>query len=133
MKIDAPLLQQLFRFACVGGVGFSTDGGILWALTSTGVDPYLARVFSFPVAVVATWWLNRQWTFASARPASMKQQIKRYFATQIVGVLSNYVVYSGYLMVAGVSPKNIAIGFFLGAVLGMFVNYFGSRLFVFRQ
>ncbi len=80
MKADQ--IVQFLRFVVVGGVGFIVDGGLLLILLAYGVDTYLARVFSFPMAVISTWWLNRIWTFSSARQASPGRQLNFYLAVR---------------------------------------------------
>lgn len=124
--------QQILRFGVVGGIGFLVDGGLLWLMLQAGGDFYLSRALSFPLAVLVTWQLNRHWTFdggASARPG---RQLNRYLAVQITGALSNYLVYSAYLAAVGESLTAAAIGFALGAAVGMVINFFGSRQFAFH-
>ena len=126
------LTQQVWRFGAVGAVGFAVDGGLLWALTANGIDPYLARAISFPVAVVVTWALNRSWTFRCASQTQSKtRQFGRYFALQLIGSLSNYVIYAVWISVFGTAPAMILTGFVIGSAIGAIVNFFGVRRFAF--
>ena len=126
-------VAQFLRFAVVGGIGFIIDGGLLWFLLTYGVDTYLARVFSFPIAVIATWWLNRIWTFSSARKASPGKQLNFYLTVQITGALSNYLMYILTVQTFGTDRLVAIIGFVLGSFVGMFINFSGARYVVFRQ
>ncbi len=126
------LMGQIMRFGAVGGVGFIVDGSLLALLIRAGVDPYLARALSFPIAVVVTWLLNRNWTFRDTRDASRKGQFRRYFAVQVVGTLTNYGVYSAFITVFGKDPAMIFWGFALGSLIGSAVNFCGARYIAFR-
>lgn len=124
-------LYQIARFALVGCVGFVIDGGLLLLLVAKGIDPLFARVFSFPIAVLATWWLNRIWTFSHAAKEKPRRQFNRYFGLQLVGALTNFLVYVVALSFMTVSPTNIFLAFAAGSFVGMIVNYLGSRKFIF--
>ena len=126
------IIQQVLRFGGVGSIGFVVDGGLLWFFITQGIDPYYARLMSFPIAVLATWWLNRIWTFENADRAKPFSQFKRYMAIQILGALTNYSVYALYLWTFNATAGNAMIGFALGSTLGMFVNFIGVRRLVFK-
>jgi len=126
------LIGQILRFGAVGGVGFVVDGSLLALLIRAGFDPYLARALSFPVAVVVTWALNRNWTFRESRDASSKGQFRRYFAVQVVGTLTNYAVYSIFITAFGTAPAMIFWGFALGSAVGSALNFAGARYIAFR-
>jgi putative flippase GtrA len=126
------LARQMLRFGVVGTIGFSVDGGLLWVLISNGVSPYFARLFSFPVAVVTTWWLNRIWTFTQSDKARPHRQLVLYFALQIVGALTNFVVYLAVLGLLGPTRVNAILALAAGSLVGMFINFFGSRQYIFN-
>mgnify|MGYP001814380377 CR=1 FL=1 len=126
------LLPQVMRFGIVGAVGFVIDGGLLWLLIALNLNPYLARALSFPIAVVATWTLNRNWTFRSTRDARKQGQFRLYVGIQLVGSLTNYIVYSAVIRVFGTGSMTIFLAFAFGSFLGAFINFFGARLLVFR-
>ena len=128
----SPLLQQILRFGAVGAVGFLVDGGLLWLLVASEVNPYLARALSFPTAVFVTWALNRSWTFREASEASRKGQLQRYISVQVVGTLTNYVLYSIVITVFGTAGVVIFWGFALGSLCAAIINFLGARLFAFR-
>lgn len=127
-----PMMREMLRFGAVGAIGFVVDGGLLWVLVANDVNPYLARAFSFPIAVIVTWWANRCWTFQSAPISRPLHQFNRYFSVQVIGALSNFTIYSGFLLVLGEAPTIAALGFFVGSFVAMFLNFFGSRVYAFR-
>ncbi|WP_342069204.1 GtrA family protein [Yoonia algicola] len=126
------LIVQMLRFGAVGGVGFVVDGGLLWLLISLDFNPYLARALSFPVAVVVTWALNRNWTFRATRDASKEGQFRRYFGVQLIGSMANYLTYSAIIGLFGTASLTIFLGFSLGSFFGALMNFFGARHVAFR-
>lgn len=126
------LLTQVMRFGAVGAVGFVVDGGLLWLFISLDFDPYLARALSFPIAVIVTWALNRNWTFRETRDISSKGQFRRYFGVQTVGTLTNYATYSAVIGLFGAAAFTIFVAFALGSLIGSFINFFGARKVAFR-
>ena len=130
--MQSELLGQIVRFGAVGGVGFVVDGGLLWLLIGNAVDPYLARALSFPIAVLVTWALNRNWTFRATRDASKRGQLTRYFGVQIVGTMSNYVIYSLIISLFGTDGTTVFLAFACGSFVGSFINFFGARMLAFR-
>jgi putative flippase GtrA len=131
--MHSDIWAQVLRFSVVGGIGFAVDGALLWVLISVDFNPYIARALSFPAAVVVTWALNRNWTFRATRDASSKGQFRRYLGVQLVGTLSNYLVYSAFIAITGTTGVLVFWGFALGSFVGAFINFFGARIFAFRD
>jgi putative flippase GtrA len=129
----ADLIGQIMRFGVVGTIGFVVDGGMLWLLLSSGLNPYAARALSFPVAVVVTWALNRVWTFATAEKIGKRRQFNRYLAVQLVGVGANYSVYTAVIRIFSDSASVIFAALVAGSFVGMFLNFWGARKIAFRD
>ena len=130
--LQSDLMIQILRFGAVGAVGFVVDGGLLWLFLSFDLSPYLARAMSFPVAVVVTWALNRNWTFAATSQISRNGQFRRYFGVQVGGNLTNYAVYSAILAAFGTGSVTVFIAFVVGSFIGSCLNFLGARFFAFR-
>ncbi|MEM8537648.1 MAG: GtrA family protein [Pseudomonadota bacterium] len=126
------LSQQIVRFSVVGVVGFVVDGGALWLLVGAGVNPYLARLLSFPVAVIVTWALNRSWTFGVIGQGSKGRQLGRYFAVQVTGAAANYLIYAAVISLFGKGGVVVFAGFALGSAVGAVINFVGARSIAFR-
>jgi putative flippase GtrA len=128
--VNRAFVEQVARFLVVGTIGFGIDGGLLYLLVRSGVDPYLARALSFPPAVTATWYLNRVWTFA-ARQGAVRRQYARYLAVQLVGALSNYAVYAAILSLGHRTPEGALVALAAGSIAGLVINFAGARALVF--
>ena len=132
------MIAQLGRFAVVGSIGFVIDGGLLSLVIAGGVDPYAGRPLSFLPAMLATWWLNRVWTFARADASAHMPELARYFACQLTGMAANWATYAAALALLGVDaphvwPVHVWMALAAGSIAGLAINYGGSRHLVFRS
>jgi putative flippase GtrA len=129
----APRLPQFVRFCGAGSLGFMVDGSILFVETAwLHVSPIAARGLSFSVAVIVTWAVNRSWTFrVAARPSC--REFLSYLATQMVGLSSNFAIYSllVVLRVPFAGEPVAALG--LASIFALAVNYAGMRTLVFGR
>ena len=125
-------IVSLAKFGVTGGLGFTIDGAILTLLVSlTPLGPYLPRLVSFPVALCATWYLNRVWTFRRTDQRPLGQSM-RYVAVQIGGAIINLVVYTA--MIAFGSPimaKFPIVALAIASIVAMAFSYLGSRHWAF--
>lgn len=122
---------RAFRYAIVGGIGFCTDGGILYVLVHAfGWSPLTSRLISFPVAVVVTWLLNRTLVFKVERRPSIRE-LSLYVTVQIVGIGVNLGVY-GALVLFTALERYPTIALAIAAVCAALFNYAGATKAVFR-
>jgi putative flippase GtrA len=131
-----PLDGHFMRFCCAGGLGFVIDFTVLKTVVHMGLNPIGARCVSFSVAVVATWLVNRAWTFKAHSTASggaLIREFAGYLSVQLVGFAANFSVYSA--MVIGIPALNgrLLPPAIAGTAVGMIVNYLGAKHLVFRR
>jgi putative flippase GtrA len=129
-------LRRFAAFVAVGTVGFCVDAGVLTALVSLGgVNPYAARIISFAVAVIATWALNRRFTFESDATSAKERasEYGRYFFIQVLGASANLIVYSICLLAWPQLISWLVVPLAFGSAVGLVINFVGSRLWVFRS
>jgi putative flippase GtrA len=124
--------HRFIRFSIVGGVGFLIEAALLSyfaGVASIGVIK--GRAISFPLAVAATWWLNRTLTFQS-RNAPGREGF-RYFLVQSLGALANLGVF--YVLVTWFPSLRTSpvLPLFIAAIFGLALNFVLSRRFVFVQ
>ena len=121
--------RRFARFAAVGLAGFLIDTGTLSLLHyGAGLDPFSARAVSTPLAMTATWRLNRRLTFgASSRPQAAEGA--RYLTIATLAALLNYALYSGILLAFPIVPPPLAVA--LATAMVMAGSYLGYSRLVF--
>jgi putative flippase GtrA len=120
--------RGLVRFLAVGVGGLSVDIAVLWLLERAGLGHEIARLCSLVVATLATWALNRQFTFGeSGRKA--RSEFGRYALVALVAQSINYGIFLAIL--AAVPTMIHAVAAVIGAVVATLFSYTGQRFFTF--
>ena len=131
----ASMAIQFIKFGIVGVFGFIVDSSALTiALKIFGLNPYAAAIVAFPCAATATWVGNRLFTFRDRRAAqgAMKAEWGRFMSVTLVGFLVNRGTYAGLITLSPTIYTYPILGLVGGTLVGMFINFFLSRRFVFR-
>jgi len=117
----------------IGGMTFVVDASIVQLLViGMGLNPYLARVFSFLAAASLTWALNRRYTFETkARPSPREWSM--YLGLMILGGAINYTTYALCIAFIHVAATQPWLGVAAGSVAGLGVNFVTSRWFFTRK
>lgn len=123
---------RMLRFGLVGVVGFAVDAGVLQLLVMQGWNPVSARGVAIPVAVLATWALNRGFTFREAKSAPALPSLLRYVGVSAAGAAVNFAVYTALVVSADVMAAHPLLALAIASGIAMAVNYLGSRHFAFR-
>ena len=123
-------MRSFILFSSVGTVGFLVDAGILFVLIPY-FGPYIARLFSFLVAVFVTWLLNRNFTFNSQNHGL--SEFKRYFASQSFGAGLNYFVYAIAIYSSEWMTRFPLAALGLGSIAGLTVNFVLAKKYVFKE
>lgn len=127
------ILQEVFLFGVSGVLGFLVDTAALYAL-QIYFGPFVARGFSFFLAVLTTWMFNREITFWNRRSGQKKQtEFFSYFVLMLGGGAVNYAVYVWLVLNYQVAAENLVIGVAVGSLAGMCINFATSRLMLFRH
>lgn len=123
---------QLVRFAVVGGAGFIVDASVLTSLVKfTVMDLYSSRAISFILAVSVTWYLNRVWTFKTAKNKRQGAEYARHILVQVIGALINLSVYVYCIESVEQMARYPVFPLAIGALIALVFNYFFSRKLVF--
>ena len=120
-------MGSFLRFGLVGAIGFAVDAGVLQLLLLAGWDPLSARAVAIPVAVFATWLLNRSFTFPGAQQGPALASLVRYAGVSATGAAVNFAVYTALVIVS--LPPLAALA--VASIVAMAVNYLGSKHYAF--
>lgn len=122
--------SRLLRFSLVGGVGFAIEAIVLTYLAAVpAVGAMKGRLVSFPLAVLATWWLNRRLTFRSTNEP--RRESFRYFLVQSLGALANLIVFTLLVALSPFLAEIPVVPLFFAALVGLLINFSLSKKFVF--
>lgn len=139
------LVKQFSKFFIVGIINTGIDFAILnteilvTGITSGSMLIFL-NVFSFSVAVVNSYYMNKYWTFEDKRPDGEKAPVKfsQFIGVSIVGISINSLIVYGFTtfvpILFGFSPQlwiNVAKIIATGASLVW--NFIGYKLWVFKK
>jgi putative flippase GtrA len=125
--------SEFLRFAVVGAGGFAIDVAVFLSMLAAGSSPYLARGVSAFLAVTATWWFNKEWTFREPEAEARRGTYPAYLAVQSGGLVVNYGVFATVqAMIAG-GPIHSFAALAAGAAAALLFNFAGARGIVFRR
>jgi putative flippase GtrA len=113
-------------------MGFIVDTSVLYMLKGF-FGLYVARLFSFVLAAIATWVFNRSITFGtrmSNRP--IRTELLVYLSLMLFGGIINYAVYAFLVYRNALVFMYPVLGVAAGALAGMSVNFVLSRFVLFR-
>ncbi|HEY9264037.1 MAG TPA: GtrA family protein [Mycobacterium sp.] len=135
--------HELIKFAIVGATTFVIDLTIFFTLKLTILEPkpVTAKIIAGIVAVIASYILNREWSFRDRGGRERHHEALLFFGVSGVGVLlsmaplwvSSYVLMLRVPMVS-LATENIAdflSAYILGNLLQMAFRFWAFRRFVF--
>ena len=130
-----PVTLQLIKFCIVGFLGLLLDTAVLIALVEMAhLDPRLAAVFAFVVAVSFNYSLNRLWTFDTGRITEIVTSYICFVAVCIGGLFVRLGV-----MHLLIEFWNMGVGYryVLASIIGIFVatmfNFVGTKFVAFSN
>ncbi len=131
------MTTQLLRFGLVGVAGYAVDAGVLYAALGLGLGTSSGRLVSFLSAVMATWLLNRRFTFQpflDARAGDLLiQEWLKYLAAMSVGGVLNLCTYALIMASWVYHPALPALAVAAGSLVGMLANFAGAKWWVYRE
>jgi putative flippase GtrA len=135
--------HELIKFAIVGGTTFVIDSAIFYTLKLTILEPkpVTAKVISGIVAVIASYVLNREWSFRDRGGRERHHEALLFFAVSGVGVLlsmaplwiSSYV-FDLRVPTVSLTVENVAdfvSAYIIGNLLQMAFRFWAFRRWVF--
>ncbi|WP_282780765.1 GtrA family protein [Nocardia sp. CC201C] len=135
--------HELIKFAIVGATTFVIDSGIFYFLKLTILEPkpVTAKIISGVIAVIASYILNREWTFENRGGREKHHEALLFFAVSGIGVVLSFTPlwisrYMLHLQVPNISltAENITdfiSAFIIGNILQMMFRFWAMRRWVF--
>ncbi|OBF64372.1 hypothetical protein A5753_10900 [Mycobacterium sp. 852002-51971_SCH5477799-a] len=145
-RVMQPYLQrhhELIKFAIVGGTTFVIDSAIFYTLKLTILEPkpVTAKVIAGIVAVIASYVLNREWSFRNRGGRERHHEALLFFAFSGVGVLLSMAPlwFSSYVLqlrepTVSLAVENVAdfiSAYIIGNLLQMAFRFWAFRRWVF--
>jgi len=135
--------HELIKFAIVGATTFVIDSAIFYTLKLTVLEPkpVTAKIISGIVAVIASYILNREWSFRDRGGRERHHEALLFFGFSGVGVLLSMAPlwFSSYVLdlrvpAVSLTMENIAdfiSAFIIGNLLQMAFRFWAFRRWVF--
>jgi putative flippase GtrA len=135
--------HELIKFAIVGATTFVIDSAIFYTLKLTVLEPkpVTAKIISGIVAVIASYILNREWSFRDRGGRERHHEALLFFGVSGVGVLLSMAPlwFSSYVLelrvpTVSLTMENIAdfiSAFIIGNLLQMGFRFWAFRRWVF--
>ncbi len=135
--------HELIKFAIVGGTTFIIDSAIFYTLKLTILEskPVTAKVIAGIVAVIASYVLNREWSFRDRGGRERHHEALLFFGFSGVGVLLSMAPlwFSSYILqlrepMVSLTMENIAdfvSAYVIGNLLQMAFRFWAFRRWVF--
>jgi putative flippase GtrA len=135
--------HELIKFAIVGATTFVIDSAIFFTLKLTILEPkpVTAKIIAGIVAVIASYILNREWSFRDRGGRERHHEALLFFGVSAVGVLLSMIPLwiSSYMLMlrapmVTLTVENIAdfiSAYIIGNLLQMAFRFWAFRRFVF--
>ncbi len=145
-RVIRPLAErhhELIKFAIVGATTFVIDSALFYTLKLTILEPkpVTAKVISGIVAVIASYVLNREWSFRDRGGRERHHEALLFFAVSGVGVLLSMAPlwFSSYVLGLRVPTVSLTIeniadfvsAYIIGNLLQMAFRFWAFRRWVF--
>jgi putative flippase GtrA len=127
------LRKSFALFVAAATAGFIIDAGVVTILARWFAwGPWQGRFVSFPLAVTATWWLNRRYAFRGTGGQNRRIEYAAYWAIQLVGAGVNFGIYGLCLHLAPALESFLFVPVAIGGLAAMVFNFAVARTTVYR-
>ena len=137
--------SELIKFAIVGGTTFVIDSAIFYTLKLSilAEKPVTAKIIAGVIAVIASYILNREWSFKNRGGRERAHEAVLFFGVSGVGVVLSFIplYISSYVFNlrqpdVSLTVENIAdfvSAYVIGNILQMAFRFWAMRRFVFPE
>ena len=145
-RVIRPLAErhhELIKFAIVGATTFIIDSAVFYTLKLTVLEPkpVTAKIIAGIVAVIASYILNREWSFQNRGGRERHHEALMFFAFSGVGVLLSMAPlwFSSYVLQLRVPAVSLTVenvadfisAYIIGNLLQMAFRFWAFRRWVF--
>ncbi len=135
--------HELIKFAIVGATTFVIDSAVFFTLKLTVLEPkpVTAKIIAGVVAVIASYILNREWSFRDRGGRERHHEALMFFAFSGVGVLLSMAPlwFSSYVLMLRVPEVSLTVenisdfvaAYVVGNLLQMAFRFWAFRRWVF--
>ena len=135
--------HELIKFAIVGASTFVIDSAVFYTLKLTVLEPkpVTAKIFAGIVAVIASYILNREWSFQNRGGRERHHEALLFFGVSAVGVLLSMAPlwFSSYVLMLRVPEVSLTVenisdfvaAYVIGNLLQMAFRFWAFRRWVF--
>jgi len=129
-----PWFRQFVKFCMVGVTGLAVDTLVLAFFTELfNLDPRIAAIPSFAVAVTWTYTMNRLWTFGARGSPGVGVSYFTFVGVCLAGLCVRLLTMHLLMEYAGLGiGRRYYIASLLGIFVATFVNFLGSKFLAFR-
>ena len=124
-------------FLVSGSIGFLVDAGVVLVLTGLGWTPIWARLLSIPIAMSATFLINKNMTFKSEKNAkqtkSLSLQIITYIFANALSQVINFTAYSALVLSVPLFYQQPIWALAIGSIIAMGITFTLSKYWVFKE
>ncbi len=126
-------LSEMIRFGIIGASGMLVDlTSVYVAKELFSVEFRYARIAGFVFALTSNFLLNRSFTFRNAREGHILKQYVSFFTVSLAGFALNWFI-SVYLYENSLFfNTHYLLAALMGIIGGFFINFTGSKFFVFK-
>ena len=131
--INNDKIKKLTVFLIAGTAGFCTEAILIRVgISVSGVDPITARAFSFPVAVLVTWYVNRTYGYRISAPPTIGELVK-YFKTNFISQSVNLSIFAFLTWRSPFFQRLPELALVVGTSVSIVLSFLLYDLFVFKN
>ena len=96
------------------------------------LDPLTGRAFSFPIAVLITWYINRTHGYRVLAPPTIGE-LFRYFKTNIISQSANLSIFAFFTWKYPLFQQLPELALAIGTSISIILSFLLYNLFVFKK
>lgn len=117
------------RFAAVGGINTCIDFIVYTLLSVLSVNYLLAQYISYICGLLNSYFMNRTWTFNRKEKANWQEFVRFACVNGSTLVVTIFFLQLFYAE----NHWSLAASKFAVTIIGVFINFIGTKLFVFTK